>query len=129
MEPQLIQANLAVTDDRGRVAFQRGPLVYCMEQLDQPDHAVAAEGAEGFPRYAAQIGGKTHTQYQPDLLDGVVVLEHPGTLLPAGASALYQAGLPNAAGGQPAALRMIPYYAWSNRQLSAMQVWIPYREA
>jgi DUF1680 family protein len=25
-------------------------------------------------------------------------------------------------------LRLIPYYAWSNRQLSAMQVWIPYRE-
>ncbi len=125
MEPQVVHANLAVTDDRGRVAFQRGPLVYCMEQLDQ---AVAAEDAPGFPRYTAQLSGTTAAHYQPDLLDGVVVLEHPGAWLPASASTLYQASLP---GGEPhpTSLRMVPYYAWSNRQLSAMQVWIPYQGA
>ncbi len=125
MEPQVVHANLAVTDDRGRVAFQRGPLVYCMEQLDQ---ALAADDALGFPLYTAQLSGTTAAHYQPDLLDGVVVLEHPGAWLPASASTLYQAALP---GGEPhpTSLRMVPYYAWSNRQLSAMQVWIPYQGA
>ena len=37
MPPQVIQANPRVIDDAGRVAVQRGPLVYCLEELDQPD--------------------------------------------------------------------------------------------
>src|ERR1700691_2198758 len=35
MQPQAVHSNLAVSDDRGRIAFPRGPIVYCMEQLDQ----------------------------------------------------------------------------------------------
>ncbi len=125
MQPQAVHANLAVTDDRGRIAFQRGPIVYCMEQLDQ---AVAPADAESFPRYTAQLTETTTTVYQPDLLDGVVVLEHPGAWLPAEPGSLYQAALPNGEAAHPTKLRLIPYYAWSNRQLSAMQVWIPYRQ-
>jgi DUF1680 family protein len=126
MEPQALHANLAVTDDRGRIAFQRGPIVYCMEQLDQ---AVAATDTEGFPRYTAQLAGTKATPYQPALLEGVVALEHPGAWLPPEQSALYQATLPGRQAAQETTLRLIPYYAWSNRQLSAMQVWIPYRQA
>src|SRR2546430_2855555 len=33
----LVAANPRVVDDYGRVAIQRGPLVYCLEQLDQPE--------------------------------------------------------------------------------------------
>jgi DUF1680 family protein len=126
MQPQAVHANLAVADDRGRVAFQRGPLVYCMEQLDQ---AVAATETQGFPRYTAQLTETTTTHYQPQLLDGVVVLEHPGAWLPAESANLYQAELPSGQAPRPTTLRLIPYYAWSNRELSAMQVWIPYRPA
>ena len=36
MTPRVLKANPAVTEDRGRVAsFQRGPIVFCMEHLDQ----------------------------------------------------------------------------------------------
>ncbi|HET6215962.1 MAG TPA: beta-L-arabinofuranosidase domain-containing protein [Acidobacteriaceae bacterium] len=126
MQPQAVHANLAVIDDRGRVAFQRGPIVYCMEQLDQ---AVAATDTQGFPRYTARIAETTTTRYQPQLLEGVVVLEHPGAWLPAESANLYQAGPPHLEAPRPTTLRLIPYYAWSNRQLSAMQVWIPYRQA
>ncbi len=126
MQPQAVHANLAVTDDRGRIAFQRGPVVYCMEQLDQ---AVGAADTAGFPRYTAQLTEATATGYQPELLDGVVVLEHPGEWLPAEPGKLYQATLPNREPVHQTRLRLIPYYAWSNRQLSAMQVWIPYRQA
>src|SRR5213079_110209 len=37
MKPQLLEANAQVTEDNGRVAVQRGPLVYCLEQMDQPE--------------------------------------------------------------------------------------------
>ncbi|HYA63155.1 MAG TPA: beta-L-arabinofuranosidase domain-containing protein, partial [Candidatus Sulfotelmatobacter sp.] len=36
MSPQILEANARVVEDNGRVAVQRGPLVYCLEQLDQP---------------------------------------------------------------------------------------------
>ena len=126
MQPQALHANLAVADDRGRIAFQRGPIVYCMEQLDQ---AVGSADAGGFPRYTAQLTETTAAAYRPELLDGVVVLEHPGEWLPAQPGSLYQAALPNREPVHSTTLRLIPYYAWSNRQLSAMQVWIPYRQA
>jgi DUF1680 family protein len=126
MQPQALHANLAVADDRGRIAFQRGPIVYCMEQLDQ---AVGATDTEGFPRYTARLTETTATHYQAALLDGVVVLEHPGEWLPAQTDHLYQAAEPQSGAAHPTTLRLIPYYAWSNRQLSAMQVWIPYRQA
>ena len=34
--PQVIEANPRVADDTGRVAIQRGPLIYCLEEIDQP---------------------------------------------------------------------------------------------
>jgi DUF1680 family protein len=37
MTPQVIEASPRVVEDYGRVTVQRGPLVYCLEQLDQPD--------------------------------------------------------------------------------------------
>ena len=111
--------------DRGRIAFQRGPIVYCMEQLDQNE---ASKDSSIFPYYTARLTETTTDRYDPGLLDGVVVLEHPGSLLPAAAPALYQATLPQPAAGTDTKLKMIPYYAWSNRDLSAMQVWVPYQQ-
>ena len=35
MVPQVLEANPRVADDTGRVAVQRGPLIYCLEELDQ----------------------------------------------------------------------------------------------
>ncbi len=125
MRPQVVHANPAVADDRGRIALQRGPVVYCMEQLDQME---SSKDSSIFPRYTAHLTENTTERYDASLLDGVVVMEHPGALLPAAAPALYQAALPEAAAGKDTKLRMIPYYAWSNRDLSAMQVWIPYQK-
>jgi uncharacterized protein len=125
MRPQVVHANPAVADDRGRIAFQRGPIVYCMEQLDQNE---ASKDSSIFPYYTARLTETTTDRYDPGLLDGVVVLEHPGSLLPPAAPALYQAALPQPAAGTDTKLKMIPYYAWSNRDLSAMQVWVPYQQ-
>jgi len=125
MRPQVVHANPAVADDRGRIAFQRGPIVYCMEQLDQME---AAQDSSAFPRFTARLTETTSERYDAGLLDGVVVLEHPGSVLPAAAPDLYQETLPQPTAGTDTKLKMIPYYAWSNRELSAMQVWVPYEK-
>ena len=124
MTTRLLKANPAVNEDRGRVAFQRGPVVFCMEGLDQADkHAGDLVG------YTAKLDGESKARYEPDLLGGVVVLEHPGAI----AGGLTDAGLYYTANSgeklteSPATLQLIPYYAWSNRASSSMQVWIPYR--
>jgi len=124
MTTRLLKANPAVNEDRGRVAFQRGPVVFCMEGLDQ-----ANKDGGDLVGYTAKLEGVSTARYEPDLLGGVVVLEHPGAI----ASGAMDSGLYYTANGgekvteSPATLRLIPYYAWSNRASSSMQVWIPYR--
>ncbi|WP_263351221.1 glycoside hydrolase family 127 protein [Acidicapsa acidisoli] len=124
MQPKLVHANPAVADDMGRVAIQRGPIVYCMEQLDQKAGSAPIE----FYGYSAHLTGETTSSFEPNLLGGVVALEHPGSFAGAPATeALYSTGEPSAAKAEPATkLKLIPYYAWANREDSSMQVWIPY---
>ena len=75
MPVQVLQANPQVADDAGRVAVQRGPLVYCLEELDQPAGVAMSD-------LAVALGQKPQAQFQTemknDLLGGVVVLRHTG---------------------------------------------------
>lgn len=125
MSSRLLRANPAVNEDRGRVAFQRGPVVFCMEQMDQS----AAEQTAGLVGYTAQLGASTNARFDRDLLGGVVVLEHPGSLIHGAADTglYYSASESEKLNETPTTLRLIPYYAWANRASSSMQVWIPYR--
>ena len=124
MEPQVIHANPAVADDTGRVTMQRGPIIFSMEQLDQ-----AERSPEQFPLISAKLDGDISAKYEPALLDGVVTLEHPGTIEETTSStALYSSG-PIKRTSRSTSLKLIPYYAWANREPSSMQVWIPYIES
>ena len=126
MTPQILRANPAVTENTGRVAFQRGPVVFCMEGLDQPtpprQHNLAG--------YSVKSSGATNAAYDAALLDGVTVLEHQGSHedMPPSSSLYFAADTPQPAAG-PATLKLIPYYSWANREPSEMQVWIPYIRA
>lgn len=121
MSTRLLRANPAVDEDRGKVAFQRGPVVFCMEGLDQAEKA-------GMAGYAAALEAETRARYDAELLDGVVVLEHPGAIVKEEAPGLYYVGAAAEVERKPATLKLIPYYAWANREPAAMQVWVPYRE-
>jgi DUF1680 family protein len=121
MTPRLVKANPAVMEDTGKVAFQRGPVVYCMESLDQNDRSQA-----GLADFSVQLDGKTKAAWDPSLLDGVVVLEHPGTVARQPEKSLYLSASAEAPPAVTATLRFIPYYAWANRGPAGMQVWIPY---
>jgi DUF1680 family protein len=82
-----------VAANRGRVALERGPLVYCVEGVDNgrlndlylPDDAALT------------------VEHRPDLLGGVMVIRGEGE--------------------RP--FLAVPYYAWANRDVGEMAVWLP----
>jgi hypothetical protein len=124
MTPQVLAANPRVADDSGRVAVQRGPLVYCLEGLDQSEGISLSD-------VALNVGKRPEAEFQSefrsDLLDGVLVLHHTGVVYENGASrnGLYSRYNGESAKTRRVPLTFIPYYAWSNRMATAMQVWTP----
>ena len=118
--PTMMAANPLVVEDAGKVAVQRGPLIYCLEQPDQKS-AVAdlllGNAALSFTE-----------DRKPDLLGGIVMLNHAGMAYRKSLSSepLYEP-LGRGRSTEPAQLHFIPYYAWSNRELGAMEVWVPLR--
>ncbi|GGG74716.1 glycoside hydrolase family 127 protein [Edaphobacter dinghuensis] len=126
MTTHLLKANPAVTEDRGRVAFQRGPIVFCMEHLDQADHNAGMNLAG----YIVRLDGETTTHFEPELLNGVMMLSHPAMLSDISSdTGLYFSAATPKPKETATTIRLIPYYAWANRDPASMQVWIPYRDA
>jgi DUF1680 family protein len=124
MPVQVLEANPHVADDLGRIAVQQGPLVYCMEQLDQPDGVALADVAVNLGQ---SPGAQFHDELKSDWLGGVVVLHHTGTAFenvpPRDALYSRYTGAPLKTRQVP--LTFIPYYAWANREATPMQVWTP----
>lgn len=119
--PQVIEANPRVADDTGRVAIQRGPLIYCLEEIDQPSGISLSDVAVNPGRHAAE---QFQTEFRNDLLGGMVVLHHTGAVFERAATenALYSQ-YNREEKSKKIPLTFIPYYAWANRQATAMQVW------
>jgi DUF1680 family protein len=120
--PQVIEANPHVADDTGRVAIQRGPLIYCLEEIDQPGGVSLSDVAVNPGRRPAQ---DFQTEFKSDLLGGMIVLHHTGAVYERETS---QKSLYSRYGGESLKTRripltFIPYYAWANRQATSMQVW------
>ena len=124
MPVQMLEANPQVADDTGRVAIQRGPLVYCMEEIDQPEGVSITDLAVS---PGARADMQFQSEFKSDLLGGVVVLRHAGVAYDQSASrhALYSRYNSGQRQIRSVPLTFIPYYAWSNRQQTAMQVWTP----
>ena len=105
MEVHRVKANDQVTADAGKLAIERGPLLYCFEDADNACSlsctAISPEAAATTRNYS--VCGHA-----------VVALSVQGTTL----------GRDGAE--QPVALNAIPYYAWANRSQSPrMAVWMP----
>jgi DUF1680 family protein len=106
MPVRRVAANEAVEDDRGRVAVERGPLVYCAEGPDNDGRVSNLVLPDGAPLTA---------EARPDLLNGVVVIKGE-------AEALSEKGGKVVIEKKP--LTLIPYYAWANRGKGEMTVWL-----
>ena len=125
MTPQVLEANPHVVDDLGRVAIQRGPLVYCLEGIDQPADTVLTDVAVDL---SSSRQAQFHEEFEGDLLGGTVVLRSPGVVYERDQSrdVLYSRYSPRPLQTRRVLLTFIPYYAWSNRQSTAMEVWTPF---
>jgi hypothetical protein len=126
MTPHLVAANPLVREDYGKVAVQRGPLLYCLEQVDQEERGSIFDVT--LSASAGPSWGFT-SEFRPDILGGIMVLKHQGkaTAKPLSEEPLYRSlGRVPQSEGKEVNLTFIPYYAWANRLPGAMEVWIPY---
>jgi DUF1680 family protein len=95
MPVRRVRSHPQVSENRGKLAIERGPLVYCVEGVDHEGHAL--------DRTLDPTATFT-TAVRPDLLHGVTVIH---AAQPSGD------------------LLFIPYYAWSHRGVGEMAVWLP----
>ncbi|MFZ0534305.1 MAG: beta-L-arabinofuranosidase domain-containing protein, partial [Anaerolineales bacterium] len=121
MEPMFVISNPRIDATRGCLAIQRGPIVYCLEDIDQEikGRLLDVEIDKNEPLI---------TKWEGDLLNGVMVVEAKGQFIDieGWCGHLYQqTTFPNQETTHPARLIAIPYYAWGNREIGGMRVWIP----
>jgi uncharacterized protein len=117
MVPQVIGANPRVFADNSKVAIQRGPVLYCMEEIDQLNDVTLGD-------LRVSLTNTFDSEYVPHLLGGVVRIRHAGRLEKIQASApLYGPVTAQTFHNESASLTFIPYFAWGNRSKSSMQVW------
>ena len=113
MAPQWVTASAKVPALSNRAAVQRGPLVYCAEGVDN--------GGQVLGLSFAREGALTQEPFDPELLGGVAPVTAQGWRQRE-PGALYAYGM---AQQEPAQIRLVPYYAWGNRGLTQMRVWLP----
>jgi DUF1680 family protein len=101
-----VLAHDAVNDNAGRVALERGPVVYCLEGADN-DHVFSL---------VLPDDAKLVTEHRDDLLGGITVIK--------GDARLAVKDEDGKTGTTPTSMLAIPYYAWCNRAPNEMNVWI-----
>ena len=107
MKPRLVKAHRSVEADRGRLAVERGPLVYCTEH---PDNAFNIFSALISPEPHFALGRTTiaGTEVQTIMADGQLVQTDPAT---------------HRLKVNDVRMTLIPYYAWAHRGKGRMRVW------
>ncbi|MDP7302400.1 MAG: glycoside hydrolase family 127 protein, partial [Pirellulaceae bacterium] len=99
MPVRRIYAHENVKYDRGRVALMRGPVVYCLEGVDHGPSVLSI---------VLPNESKITSEHRADLLGGVTVLRGKGL----------------ADDRQSVEFTAVPYYAWQNRGIDEMTVWL-----
>jgi DUF1680 family protein len=105
MPIRLVAAHQKVKDNRGRTAVERGPVVYCFEGADNP---------KGVANLILSPEANLHSEYQDDLLGGIVTISGRGQIRQDGKRVV-----------EDIDVVAIPYYAWAHRGKNEMAVWIP----
>ena len=119
IKPTLVASNPLVEANWGRVAITRGPLVYCIEQVDNQDFDINKLVVD-------PDSVNLRERFEPDLFNGIVVVEGEGYVLQdrvdVGAYQVYDKKRFEVS--RRVLFRAIPYHLWNNRGRSKMQVWI-----
>ncbi len=109
MEPRVVKANPLVEADRGRVAVERGPIVYCAEWPDNEGFSVRSVIMNQQPEF--------EVVKRPDLLYGLDQIKTKAQTLSYGEDGRVVV--------KDVDLTLIPYYAWCQRGSGEMTVWLP----
>lgn len=100
MEILKLRANELVTENRGKIALQRGPLVYCVESFDYPENVLES--------LAMPDDQALTVDFKPEILNGIMSIRSQKDALTNDVPAIFA----------------IPYYAWAHRGAGEMQVWV-----
>ena len=107
MPVRRVLSHEAVEDNRGKVALERGPLVYCFEWPDNETSVL---------RLLIPDSSELTTEFREDLLRGFTVITGEAFSRPAEG--------PESAEAVPTRFTAIPYYAWAHRGIGEMAVWL-----
>ncbi len=107
MPVQRVYADPRVKADVGRVAIQRGPVVYCLEGADNP---------HGVRNLCLPRSSPLSAHFEKDLLGGVTVVT--------GEALAVSRGEDGKLVTTPTPFKAVPYYAWDNRKPGQMLVWL-----
>ena len=116
MPVEMISANPRVREDVGKVAVMRGPVVYCLEEADNGDQ---------LQEIYLQKDQSFEAEFRKELLGGVMTLKADALRLSEegwGEHVLYRPYTERSFREQK--VTFIPYYAWTNRTVGEMAVWI-----
>ena len=113
-----MKAHPKAEEIRNHVAIMRGPVVFCLEGIDLPDDVSILD-------VYAPDDMQLQAEMTSDLLGGVMTVKGIARRMidANGASGLYrEAGKEEE---EDLDIRLIPYYAWNNRGIHEMTVWLP----
>jgi DUF1680 family protein len=115
MPAERLYAHPNVRMDVGRAALRRGPLLYCVEEADNPGGPVQT--------FALPRSAPLRAEMRSDLFGGAMILKAEAKrLVPREQhGALYSTEPP---GAREAPLVAVPYHLWANRAPGSMQVWV-----
>lgn len=117
MTPRRMFANPKVSKDVGKVAIQRGPLVYCLEEVDN---------GKGLQQLYLPADSQLKVVSKRDKLMGIMEIQAQGLrLVNEGKEELYTATPQYSY--TPVLLTYIPYYTWANRGENEMTVWVHHK--
>ncbi|MCJ8007544.1 glycoside hydrolase family 127 protein [Lederbergia wuyishanensis] len=114
MPIERIKAHPRVRENAGKTALQRGPVVYCLEEVDN---------GTNLPNIFLPKSTRLEAHFDSELLGGIVVIEAEASRLEDSewGPALYK---PAEETFKPHRLSAIPYFAWCNRDPGEMLVWV-----
>lgn len=115
LEPRIVRANPLVKEDIGKVAIMKGPLVYCMEEIDNEAN---------LPAYYLDTTTQLKEYYEESLLGGTTIIRCQGKKLNSHGwekESLYTDKRPEF---DEKELTFVPYPYWGNRKTGEMLVWV-----
>jgi uncharacterized protein len=111
MPVERVYSNPKAGMNQGQVALQRGPIVYCLEETDNGANLAGL-------RLPRQVAFKT--THEANFLSGVVTLGAEALHI-VETENLYQMDVPKTT---RRSIQAIPYFAWGNRGLGEMRIWV-----